>query len=48
MHKTANFLLTLYVFVFLCDNMYKYAICVKIRTAESFNRNKKTIQRFNN
>ena len=47
MHKTAKFLLTLYVFVFLCDNMYKYAICVKIRTAESFNRNKKTIQRFN-
>ena len=29
MHKTANFLLTLYVFVFLCDNMYKYTICVK-------------------
>ena len=33
MHKTAKFLLTLYVFVFLCNKMYKYAVCVKIRSA---------------
>ena len=29
MHKSAKFLLTLYVFVFLCNMMYKYAVCVK-------------------
>ena len=33
MHKSAKFLLTLYVFVFLCNMMYKYAVCVKIRSA---------------